>query len=162
MIFKELRRRLNENETTWTEILANVRETAWALFGLVCFVGICWVGTRAPTQMPPIGDEDILRAAYGACQTFISYQVNTPRTLQFPWRFSNDVALQVSVNGTYEISGWFDSENDSGATVRQHHACSVRWLGMDLGWGLRSLEISPWVVPPGSTLDKLLLESVAQ
>lgn len=110
--------------------------------GLVAVAGVCWylIGQstgQSPSayQKPPDvvakdGGDPVL--AWMAAKEFVTKKLTAPSTAKFPFAYNSDGANVHHIgNGRYNVSGWVESQNALGATVRNTWGCTVVYEGED-------------------------------
>jgi hypothetical protein len=66
-------------------------------------------------------------SAYSACKSFVTDQLKSPSTAEFPSMREKGVAIEQDrgVENQFNISGYVDSKNGFGAMIRTKYYCEV-------------------------------------
>ena len=126
-----------------------VKLVFWALF-LILTVICLWIlkephNAELQPEIRAAADRqhEACSSASIICQQFVRLRIPTPATAKFGP--PTEEICDAAADGSVIIGSYVDSQNLSGATVRQKFACAVKPSGGDR-WKLIRLEFLPWQV----------------
>ena len=112
--------------------------------GCVFFVlAMLWViGTCSPDRTNPANpDEGNRIAAWVAAQDFVTRQLKSPATAEFPW-YSESFITTTLNEGEYVVLAYVDAQNGFGALVRNRFRCTVS-TSDGKNWKCKDIKIWP-------------------
>jgi hypothetical protein len=110
--------------------------TAGILVGLS---GLAVAGFRLSVKPPPPRPK--AHEVHAMAQLLVLKYLKSPRSAKFSG--ADQTTIEALSNGSYEIRGWVDAQNDFGSLLRRRYTIRVRPYGDD-DWRSDHLALDPW------------------
>jgi hypothetical protein len=83
-----------------------------------------------------------LRIAYDMATKFVTQNIKTPSTAQFPSLWESKDHVKSLGDNRFQIDSWVDAQNLYGAMVRNNYTCIVRYNTNEDSYSMEDLKFS--------------------